>query len=88
MIGQAVSLFGAAMILAAFAAQQAGKLGREDLAYLLLNLAGSAILTYFAYQAGNAGLTVLEGAWAAISLVSLLRRGRSSFPPRPGAAAS
>ena len=33
------------MILAAFAGQQAGKLGREDLAYLLLNLVGSVILT-------------------------------------------
>ncbi len=77
MIGQAVSLVGAGMILAAFAAQQAGKLGREDLVYLLLNLVGSVILTYFAWQARNAGLTVLEGVWAVISLISLLKR-RSS----------
>jgi hypothetical protein len=86
-IGQAVSLLGAAMILAAFGGQQAGKLGREDLAYLLLNLAGSVILTYFAYEARNAGLTALEGSWALISLVSLLKR-RPASPPRPGAAAS
>ena len=86
MIGQAVSMIGAAMILAAFGAQQAGKLGREDLAYLLLNLFGSVILTYFAYEAKNAGLIALEGSWALISLVSLLKR-RSS-PPGPGAAAS
>jgi uncharacterized membrane protein HdeD (DUF308 family) len=86
-IGQGVSLVGALMILAAFAAQQAGKLGREDLLYLLLNLVGSVILTYFAWQARNAGLTVLEGVWAIISLVSLLRR-RPSSPPRAGAAAS
>ena len=78
MIGQAVSLVGAAMILAAFAAQQAGKLGREDRVYLLLNLFGSLILTYFAYP--NAGLTALESSWALISLVSLLK-SRSS--PRP-----
>jgi hypothetical protein len=81
-IGQAVSILGAAMILAAFGAQQAGKLGREDLAYLLLNLFGSVILTYFAFEARNAGLIALEGSWALISLVSLLRRLRS-FPPRP-----
>jgi hypothetical protein len=85
-IGQAVSLLGASMILAAFAAQQAGKLGREDLLYLILNLVGSAILTYFAYQARNAGLTMLEGAWAVISLISLRKRGTSG--PRSGAAAS
>jgi hypothetical protein len=86
-IGQVVSLLGALMILAAFAAQQAGKLGREDLRYLLLNLVGSLILTYFAYVAKNAGLTLLEGAWAIISLISLVKRVSSS-PPRPGAAAS
>jgi hypothetical protein len=80
-IGQVVSMIGAAMILAAFGAQQAGKLGREDLAYLLLNLFGSVTLTYFAYEAKNAGLIALEGSWALISLVSLLKR-RSS-PPRP-----
>ena len=88
MIGQAVSLVGAAMILAAFAAQQAGKLGREDLAYLLLNLIGSAILTYFAIEAGNAGLIGLEGSWAVISLVSLMKRGRRAVPPAGGAAPS
>ena len=87
MIGQVVSMIGAAMILAAFGAQQAGKLGREDLVYLLLNLFGSVILTYFACEAKNAGLIALEGSWALISLISLLRRLRSS-PPRPGAAAS
>jgi hypothetical protein len=86
-IGQAVSLLGAAMILAAFAAQQAGKLGREDRAYLLLNLVGSVILTYFAYQARNAGLTALEGVWAIISLGALLKR-RSASPPPGGAAAT
>jgi len=86
-IGQVVSMIGAAMILAAFGAQQAGKLGREDLAYLLLNLFGSVILTYFAYEAKNAGLIALEGSWALISLVSLLKR-RPASPPRPGAAAS
>ena len=86
MIGQAVSLVGAVMILAAFGANQAGKLGREDLSYQLLNLVGSVILAYFAYQARNAGLTALEGAWAIISLVSLVKRGSSR--PRPGAAGS
>ena len=83
MIGQAVSLAGAAMILAAFAAQQAGKLRPVDLAYLWLNFGGAAILAYFALQAGNLGLIVLEGAWAVISLVSLVKTHlRSASPPR------
>ncbi|HEY1253068.1 MAG TPA: hypothetical protein VGH97_17945 [Thermoanaerobaculia bacterium] len=73
MIGQVVSLLGAAMILAAFGAQQAGKLRPEAPAYLALNLVGSLILTYFAVEARNLGLIALEGSWAAISLFSLIR---------------
>ncbi len=87
MIGQVVSLVGAAMILAAFAAQQAGKLDGQHPAYLALNLVGSVILTYFAVEAKNSGLIVLEGSWAVISLVSLVRRGRSASAPRSGGAA-
>lgn len=73
MIGQAVSLLGAAMILAAFGAQQAGKLRPDSVVYLALNLVGSAILTYFALEAKNLGLIALEGSWAVISLVSLAK---------------
>jgi hypothetical protein len=73
-IGQIVSLAGAAMILVAFAAQQAGKLAPETALYLALNLAGAAILAYFAVEARNLGLIVLEGSWALISLVSLAKR--------------
>lgn len=78
MIGQAVSLLGAAMILAAFAAQQAGRLRPTDVPYLGLNFAGSSILAYFAIGAGNFGLIALESAWALISLWSLFRRRRES----------
>lgn len=73
MIGQAVSLLGAAMILAAFGAQQAGKLEPDSAVYLVLNLVGAVILTYFAVEAKNLGLIALEGSWTVISLVSLAR---------------
>ncbi|HEY1434084.1 MAG TPA: hypothetical protein VGG65_01835 [Thermoanaerobaculia bacterium] len=79
MIGQAISLAGAAMILAAFAAQQAGKLEPSGRLYLALNFVGSAILAYFAIEAGNLGLIVLESTWALISLGSL---GRSYLSPK------
>ena len=83
MIGQVISLIGAGMILAAFGAQQAGKLQPADRSYLWLNIAGSAILTWFAVEARNLGLIVLEGSWALISLVSLARAfRRPASPPR------
>ena len=51
---------------------------RPTAPYLVLNFAGSAILTYFAVQAGNFGLIALEGSWAVISLWSLARAQRSA----------
>jgi len=83
MIGQVVSLIGAAMILAAFAAQQAKRLPSDGQLYLALNFAGSAILTYSAIVAGSWGLIALEGSWAVISLASLAKAGRKRRIPSP-----
>jgi hypothetical protein len=80
MIGQAISLVGAALILAAFTAQQAGRLKPDHAVYLALNFVGSAILAYFAIEAKSLGLSVLEGAWALISLWSLTRALRTPSP--------
>jgi hypothetical protein len=74
MIGQGISLVGAAMILFAYAAHLNGRLARDGVPYLAMNLAGSLILTYFAAQARQAGLVALEGTWAVISLVPLVKR--------------
>ena len=74
MIGQGISLAGAGMILFAYVAHLNGRLARDGVPYLALNLAGSLILTYFAAQARQAGLVALEGAWAVVSLVPLARR--------------
>ena len=82
MIGQAISLVGAALILAAFAAQQAGRLNPTDAVYLALNFVGSAILAYFAIEARSLGLSVLECAWALISLWSLTRVWMKPSLPR------
>ena len=73
MIEQIVSIAGALSILIAYGALQAGKLGERTKTYLFMNLFGSAILTYSAIRARQMGLTLVEGAWAAISLGSLAR---------------
>ena len=84
MIGQAISLVGAALILAAFAAQQAGRLNPTDAVYLALNFVGSAILAYFAIEAKSLGLSVLESVWALISLWSLAKSLRAPSPGERG----
>ena len=75
---QAASITGAALILAAYAAHQAGRLGRESIGYHLLNAAGGLVLCVVAIDAFQIGFVILESVWTLISLVALarvLRRG-------------
>jgi hypothetical protein len=73
---QAIQIVGALLILAGFAAAQFGRLSVDSTAYLVLNLVGSAILAYLAWDQRQWGFLLLETVWALVSLWSLLR-------PRP-----
>jgi hypothetical protein len=73
MFEQTISIIAAIMILAAYGAQQSGKLSSTGLPYLTLNLVGAIILGWIAWHARQIGLTIVEVSWAIISLVSLIR---------------
>ena len=75
---QVVQIAGALMILAAFAALQAGRIGANSGLYLVLNLAGSAILAVLAWIEDQWGFLLLETAWAIVSAWGLVvfARGR------------
>jgi hypothetical protein len=73
MLEQVVSLLGAAMILIAYAANQMGKLHAHNIYYLILNVVGSIILGIIAFRTRQAGLTLMEGAWALIALIGLYK---------------
>ncbi len=73
MLEQMISLAGAGMILVAYGAQQSRKMSHEDIDYILLNFIGSMILAVVAFRVRQVGLTLLEGAWALISVASLIR---------------
>lgn len=61
------------MILAGFAGAQLGRLRVDSVAYLVLNLVGSAVLTYLALHESQWGFVLLEGVWALVSAWSLSR---------------
>jgi len=73
---QFASLLGAALILAAYAAHQAGRMSPDSLVYHALNALGGLVLCVVAVDASQAGFIVLEGAWTAISLIALVRTAR------------
>ena len=70
---QVVSLLGAGLVLAGFLALQKGWWRSHSPGYLWANFLGSFLLTGVAVWDRRAGFVLLEGAWAVISLGSLLR---------------
>lgn len=78
MLQQLVSVAGALMILAAYAAYQNGRMGREDVWYNLLNVVGSGLLTWVAVVDRRWGFILLEAVWALLSVPPLIAawRGR------------
>jgi hypothetical protein len=57
----------------AYAAHQAGRLGRDVTSYHVLNAVGAGILLVVAIAARQIGFILLEGVWTAISVAALWR---------------
>ena len=70
---QALSLAGAILILLPFALSQLGKLGVWTMTYQSLNLIGSSALAFVAVAERQYGFILLEGVWAVMSLIGMLR---------------
>ncbi len=82
-IDQVVQVGGALLILAAFILAQMGRLETDSLPYLGLNLVGSTILAIDAWIGAEWGFLLLEGVWAIVSAVGLVRVLRTA-PATPG----
>lgn len=80
MFYQIVSLLGAVLILAAYGLNQAGRLLPAHAVYNLMNLVGASLLAWVAVVDRRAGFVVVEGAWALMSLLPLVRRVRPHVP--------
>jgi hypothetical protein len=72
-VEQIVQVIGALLILTPFVLSQRRVLNGESLAYLVLNLAGSAALAVVAYLGSQWGFALLEGVWALVSAAGVRR---------------
>ncbi len=81
---QLIQVAGSLLILAGFAAAQAGRLSIDSRRYLILNFVGSAILAVLAWIDQQWGFLLLEGVWALVSLYSLGQLVRGRPPTAPG----
>jgi hypothetical protein len=75
---QFVQVIGALLILSAYAASQFGVMSPHARTYLVLNLAGSAVLAVLAWEQLQWGFLLLETVWAVVSFWGLVQlwRGR------------
>ncbi len=66
-------LVGVAAILAAYAAATTGRLGAKGAPSLAINFAGASLILLSLTRAFNLSAAIVEGAWALIALVGLIR---------------
>lgn len=69
----AVQVAGSLLILIPFALVQLDRLTTRSRSYLILNLVGSTVLAIDAAFGAQWGFLLLEGVWAIVSLVGLVR---------------
>ncbi len=81
-MSQLVQIVGALLILSAFAAAQFGAMDPHSRIYLVLNVAGSAILAVLAWEERQWGFLLLETVWAAVSVWGLIQLRRGQALPR------
>jgi hypothetical protein len=75
-VRQMIQIAGSLLVLAGFALSQWGVLDPKSRRYLTLNAVGSAILAVDALETSQWGFLLLEGVWAVVSTVGLVRASR------------
>lgn len=72
-MSQIIQVIGSLFILSGFALAQWGVLDQKSRWYLFVNLIGSAVLAVNAYYEQQWGFLLLEGVWAIVSAISLVK---------------
>jgi hypothetical protein len=66
-----IGFTGVAILLVAFALNATGKISRDHIAYILMNLTGAGIACVASVLLNYRPFIILEGAWALVSLAAL-----------------
>jgi hypothetical protein len=72
-MGPYIQIGGAILVLLGYVLGQLGRIDTGSKSYLLINLIGSALLAADALAGRQWGFLVLNGVWAVISLINLIR---------------
>jgi hypothetical protein len=76
-------LFGVALILIAYAAATLGRLHPKGAPSLAINFVGASLILLSLTRSFNLSAAIVEGAWAVIALVGLVRLAFSRHRSRP-----
>jgi hypothetical protein len=73
MVSTLIGSAGVTLLLVAFFLNLIKRLAQDSVAYTLLNLVGAALAGYASWLIGFIPFVVLEGTWAVVAAVALLR---------------
>lgn len=80
---QLAQIIGAILVLLGYVLSQTGRIDAKSRQYLLMNLAGSLLLVVTALLGRQWGFLILNGVWAVVSAINLVRLlARSVESPR------
>ena len=68
-----IGFAGVFQILLAYVLNVIGKVGKNDLAFILLNLIGASMACYASVLMSYMPFILLEGIWAGVSMISLIK---------------
>jgi hypothetical protein len=74
-MSQLIQIAGSLLILSGFALSQCGVLDPKSKAYLIINAIGAAVLAVQGATEAQWGFVMLEGVWAIVSAIGLIRLG-------------
>lgn len=73
---QVIGLLGPLFLLGAYALLSSGKLVATSPVYQVMNLLGAGVMTWVGFATGTWAVWVLNGTWALIAILGLIRISR------------